>query len=219
MEHHADDLHPTSGYSKEEEIANSVTHAIGTALSVVALTLAVVYSSMKGDPYLIVASAVYGVSMVALHASSALYHAARDLTWKRRFLFLDHACIYVFIAGSYTPFVLGPLRGPLGWGVFGAVWLAALVGVFRELSSTQEGGWTTALVYVCMGWICVVCLKPLYHELTGTGFAFLMTGAVLYTVGIVFYLWRGFKYHHAVWHLFVTGGAVCQFFAVLTLMQ
>lgn len=213
------ELHPTSGYSGAEEFANSLTHGIGFVLSVVALVVAVVSASLLRDPYLIVAAAVYGASLCCLHLSSTLYHSARRLAWKRRLLLLDHAAIYLLIAGSYTPFALGPLRGPIGWTLFGIIWALAGAGVYRELRVRKRGGLRSSVIYLVMGWLVALFIYPLYQSMTATGFALLVAGGVVYSVGVVFYLWKRLPYHHAVWHLFVIGGAACQFFAVMTLFS
>lgn len=212
------EVHPTSGFTVEEEIANSITHIVGVVFSLVATTLMVVYASLARDVWFIVACGVYGATLLALHTASSLYHSARDLRWKRRFLVLDHSCIYLLIAGTYTPFVLGPLRGPLGWSFFGVVWGLAILGVFKEALVPKRGGWWGSLIYLSMGWLCLGFLKPLYETLSFTGFTMLLTGGFVYSLGVVFYLWRRMKYNHAIWHLFVLGGAVCQWIAVMTLL-
>jgi len=211
------EVHPTSGYSAAEEAWNSITHGIGLVCALAGLVLAVVFASLKGSPYGIVAASVYGSCLVALYLASFLYHTARNLRWKTLFLKLDHACIYLLIAGSYTPFTLGPLRGPLGWTLFGIVWAIALVGITRELFIAKRGGLWGALLYLAMGWLCVIAIQPLFEKLSTSGFILLFTGGVVYSVGVIFYLLRQMKYHHAIWHLFVVGGSVCQFLAILTL--
>ena len=212
------ELHPTSGYTREEEIANTVTHAIGIGLSVAALVLTVVFASMHADPYLITASAIYGTSLLLLYTASTLYHAARNLRWKRRFLILDHACIYVLIAGTYTPFTLGPLRGPVGWSLFGVIWGLAIAGVFKEIFAAKRGGFWSSMIYLAMGWLVIGFVFPLYIHLSTQAFILVLTGGVVYSLGIIFYLWRDLKFSHAIWHLFVVGGTVVQFFAILSIV-
>ena len=208
-------LHPTSGFTRAEEIANTVTHGLGILLGLAALVLTVVFASLYQGPYLIVASAIYGTSLVLLYTASTLYHAARDLRWKKRFLVLDHACIYLLIAGTYTPFVLGPLRGPAGWTLFGIIWGLALLGIVRELFTARRGGLFSSLIYLAMGWAVLAFAVPLYARMTGPAFTMVVVGGVVYSLGVVFYLMKRLPYHHAIWHLFVVGGSVCQFFAVL----
>ncbi len=212
------ELHPTSGFSRGEEVANSLTHGVGFILSIAALVVAAAAASLTGDFYLILATAVYGTSLCTLHLSSTLYHSARSLHWKRRFLVLDHSAIYVLIAGTYTPFALGPLRGTLGWILLALIWSLAAYGIYRECLSRRRGGLRSSLIYLAMGWLVAFFIYPLYHALSPEGFTLLIAGGAVYSVGVVFYLWKKLPYHHAVWHLFVIGGAACQYFAILTLL-
>ncbi len=209
------ELHPTSGYTPAEEIANSVTHGIGLVLAVAGLAGAVVVASLRADAALVTAAAVYGASIVALYLASTLYHSARSLRWKRRFLVLDHSCIFLLIAGSYTPFALGPLRGPLGWTLFGVVWGLAAAGIARECFASRRGGAGSALVYLAMGWLCLWVIVPLWVNLPRVSFVLLLTGGLFYSVGVIFYLYRRIPYHHAIWHLWVMGGSIFQYFAVI----
>ena len=211
-------LHPTSGYTRFEEWANSITHGIGIGLSIAGLVVAVVLFSLKADAYLVTASAIYGSTLLVLHLSSTLYHSARDLKWKKRFLVADHASIYLLIAGTYTPFCLGPLRGPIGWTVFGIIWGLAAMGILREILRPQRGTWFSTGIYLAMGWLVLAFLFPLIRALSTYGLVMLITGGALYSIGVLFYRWHSLKYHHAVWHLFVVAGATCQFFSVLSLL-
>lgn len=215
----ASELHPTSGYTVAEEVMNSLTHGIGLLLALAGLVVAVVLAASSGSVYAMVAASVYGCSLVLLYLASFLYHSVRDLRWKQFFLKWDHACIYLLIAGSYTPFTLGPLRGGIGWTLFGVIWFLAVVGVIRELRVAKRGGLWGALLYLAMGWLCVFAVKPLFQALSGTAFALLFAGGVVYSLGILFYLAKGLKYHHAVWHLFVLGGSVCQYLAILSVLK
>ena len=213
------ELHPTSGYSREEEWANSVTHGVGAALSIAGLVVAVVLASLKTDAYLITASAIYGASLLILHFSSTMYHSVRDLKWKKRFLAADHASIYLLIAGTYTPFCLGPMRGPAGWTLFGIIWGLAVTGIFREIFRPKRGTWFSTGIYLAMGWLILLFLMPLVRVLSSYGLIMLITGGVLYSAGVIFYKWHSLKFHHAVWHLFVVAGATCHFFAVLSVIN
>ncbi len=213
-----DDVHPTSGYTPFEEVMNSVTHGLGLVWAITALVLSVVFASLHSDAWLVVASAVYGTSLIVLYLSSFLYHTVRSIKLKRFFLTWDHACIYLLIAGSYTPFTLGPIRGPWGWSIFGIVWTLAIGGVIKEILAAKRGGFWSSMIYLAMGWICIFAIVPLYFNMTAAGFTLLIVGGVVYSVGIIFYLFRRMKYHHAVWHLFVLGGSVCQWVSVLTIL-
>ena len=154
--------------------------------------------------------------MVLLYGVSALYHALPAGTAKRWFQRLDHAAIYVFIAGSYTPFTLGVLGGPWGWSLFGVVWAAAAFGVAVKLLNRLRHPWVSTGLYVAMGWVAVVAVGPLVERMPPAGLAWLVAGGLSYTLGaIVFLLDNRVRYAHAVWHLFVVGGSVCHFFAAL----
>jgi len=212
-------VHPTSGYSSAEEIANSVIHGVGLLFAIAGLVLAVVFAARCQEPTLIVACSVYGATLVLLYTASMLYHGSRNPRWKRVFLVLDHSCIYLVIAGTYTPFTLGPLHGAGGWILFGIIWGLAAAGVAKEAVLRRRSDLWAALIYLFMGWICVGGVVPLYARLSASGFALLFAGGVVYSLGVVFYLWKRLKYHHAVWHLFVVGGSVCQFLAVLSLLH
>lgn len=212
------ELHPTSGYSQAEEWANAVTHGIGCVLSIAGLVIAVVLASLKSDAWMVTACSLYGSTLIILHLSSTLYHAARNLKWKKAFLAADHSSIYLLIAGTYTPFCLGPLRGPAGWSLFGIIWGLAGMGILREIIRPQRGTWVSTAIYLIMGWLVIGFLYPLVQSISSLALALLVTGGVLYSVGVVFYCWHSLKFHHAVWHLFVVAGATCHFLAVLTLL-
>ncbi|HNX03972.1 MAG TPA: hemolysin III family protein, partial [Opitutales bacterium] len=193
-----DEVHPTSGYTPFEEVMNSVTHGLGLVWAITALVLSVVFASLHSDAWLVVASAVYGTSLIFLYFSSFMYHTVRSLRLKSFFLTWDHACIYVLIAGSYTPFMLGPIRGPWGWTIFGLVWALAIAGVIKEILASKRGGLISSIIYLAMGWICVFAIVPLYFNMTRWGFALLFIGGLVYSFGVIFYLMRRMKYHHAV---------------------
>lgn len=212
------DLHPTSGYTPAEEWANAITHGIGAVLSLAGLVVAVVLASLNTNAYLITACAIYGSSLLILHLSSTLYHSARDLRWKRRFLAADHASIYLLIAGTYTPFCLGPMRGAVGWTLFGVIWGLAVFGIFKEVFRPRRGTHVSTTIYLLMGWLVIGFLYPLITSVSTHGLIMLLVGGCLYSIGVLFYKWHSLKYHHAIWHLFVLGGAACQFVAVMGLV-
>lgn len=212
-------LHPTSGYSSIEEIANSVTHGIGAVLSTAGLAVAVVYASLRADPWLITACSIYGASLILLHLSSTFYHAARNLKWKKLFLAADHSSIYLLIAGTYTPFCLGPMRGSAGWTLFGLIWGLAILGILREILRPRRGTWFSTAIYLAMGWLVLAFLYPLVKSITAGAVALLLIGGLLYSIGVIFYRWHSLKFHHAIWHAFVMAGALVQFFAVLSLLR
>ncbi len=196
-----------------EEAANSITHGVGALLSVAALAALVTAASLRGTAWHIVSAAIFGASLVLLYTSSALYHALPEGRAKHVFLVLDHALIYVLIAGTYTPFTLVTIRGGWGWSMFGVVWGVALAGiVFKSLFVKQLRRLSTA-AYVVMGWSIVIALRPLVAGLPAAGFAWVVAGGLAYSAGVVFYL-SPRRYAHAVWHVFVMLGSACHFWAV-----
>jgi hemolysin III len=199
-----------------EELANAISHGIGFVLALASLPLLLVFVPRGVGAINIVAACVFSATMMVLYLVSALYHAwppGAGKTWLNRF---DHAAIYVFIAGSYTPFVLGVLRGGWGWSLFGVVWaLAALGCTAKMLDRLRHPLWSTGL-YVAMGWIAVVAAAPLVDRMPGAGLAWVVGGGLSYTAGAaVFLLDSRVRYAHFVWHLFVLGGSACHFVAVL----
>lgn len=208
----------THTYTRREEVANAITHGIGGLLSLAGLILLIVFASLKGTAVHIVTFTVYGVSMLLLYTASTLVHSFPEGKAKDILEIMDHSSIYIFIAGTYTPIVLAVLGGSLGWTLFGIVWGIALFGVVFKLFYTKRFLFTSTLLYIAMGWIIVLAWRPLTANLSVEGVVLLVVGGVLYTVGTVFYVWRSFPFHHAVWHLFVLGGSVAHFFAILLYM-
>ncbi len=199
-----------------EEIANALTHGLGFLLAVASLPILVWQANRLGSAIDIVAASVFAGTMMLLYGVSALYHALPHGAAKRWFQRFDHAAIYLFIAGSYTPFTLGVLNGAWGWSLFGVVWGAAAFGVTVKLLNRLRHPWISTGLYVAMGWVAVVAAGPLIERLPVAGLAWLVAGGVSYTLGAaVFLLDNRVRYAHAVWHLFVLGGSVCHFFAAL----
>jgi len=199
-----------------EHIANSVTHGVGFMASLVAMPVVIFAAMKRDDPWQIAGAAVYGLSLVTLYGASTAYHSFPRSPSTRVLRILDHSAIFLLIAGSYTPFALGPLRGPWGWSLLAAVWGMALVGIalktFRGFGTKR----LTTSVYVAMGWLSVVAVKPLLTLVGPAGFWWLLAGGLCYTGGVVFYATdERVRYGHAVWHLFVLAGSTCHFFAVL----
>lgn len=198
-----------------EEIFNSVTHGIGTLLSIAALVLLIVFAAIKGDAWHVVSFSIFGSTLVLLYLSSTLYHSFTKEKLKNLFARFDHAAIFLLIAGTYTPFLLTALRGTLGWTMFGIIWAVAISGVvIRSIYLTRFRKFMVGL-YLTMGWMVVVAIGPLVKNLPSISLLFLMLGAVMYTVGVVFYAWRNLKYGHGIWHLFVLAGSILHFFAVI----
>lgn len=199
-----------------EEIANSLSHGIGCLLAIASLPILVHQAAMRGGAADIVGASLFAGSAIVLYLVSALYHALPAGTAKRWLNRLDHAAIYLFIAGSYMPFVLGVLFGAWGWALFGVVWGAASVGVVAKLlDRLRHPLWSTAL-YVAMGWVALAAALPLVERMSAPGLAWLLAGGVSYTVGAVVFLFDSkVRYAHFAWHLFVIGGSTCHFFAAL----
>jgi hemolysin III len=208
-------LAATHIFSKKEEIANSITHGVGVLLSISALVILIVYSSLYGNVWHIVSFTIFGVTMVILYMSSTLLHSFPEGKAKDIFEIFDHSSIYFFIAGTYTPFLLIVIKGTLGWSLFGIVWGLAIAGTVFKCFFVKKYLFSSTALYVVMGWLIVFAWKPLVNNLSPEGMTYLIIGGVLYTLGAVFYVWRGFKYHHAVWHLFVLAASVAHFFCVL----
>lgn len=201
-------------YAKQEEIANWITHAVALLLSITALVLMVVYSARYGDAYHVVSSAVFGTTLILLYGASTLYHLVPVSRLKKVFQKLDHAMIYLLIAGTYTPYTLVNLRGPWGWSIFGVVWGVALTGLLLELIMKKRLGWLSVSLYLCLGWLIVVAVKPLMVHLGGGGMVLLVAGGLFYSLGVIFYLWKRLPFQHAIWHIFVIAGSLCHFFSI-----
>lgn len=205
----------THTYSRREEVANAVTHGIGAVLSVAALALLVVFAAQYGSAWHVVSFSIYGATMLLLYFNSTMVHSLREGKAKDFFEFLDHSSIYLFIAGTYTPFMLVAIRGPLGWTLFGIAWGIAVFGVVFKAFFVKRFLFMSTIFYIAMGWMIVIAWGPLTQAVANGGITLLVLGGVLYTLGTVFYVWRGFPYHHAIWHLFVLAGTVLHFFVVL----
>lgn len=190
------------------------THAIGTALAVAALVTMIIFAG--SDAFRIVSASVFGTSLIALYLSSTLYHATSCPRRKPRMQALDHACIYLLIAGSYTPLSLVALRGPWGWSLFGAVWTLALGGVLLKtlIPGKRDTWWSTAL-YIIMGWLAVFAFGPMLRALSPVGVAWMVAGGLCYTLGVIFFAWRTLRFNHAIWHLFVLAGSACHVVATV----
>ncbi|TSB46108.1 PAQR family membrane homeostasis protein TrhA [Alkalicoccobacillus porphyridii] len=205
----------THVFSKGEEIANAITHGIGALLSLAGLVLLIVYSSLYGTVWHIVSFSIYGTSMLILYAASTLVHSFPPGKVKDLFEILDHSAIYLFIAGTYTPILFIVVQGALGWTLFGVIWGIATLGIVFKIFFVKKFLVISTLFYLLMGWMALFAIKPIISALPLAGVAFLVGGGLLYSLGTIFYIWRGFKFHHAVWHLFVLGGTILHFFLII----
>ena len=197
------------------ERLNGGTHLIGAVLATTGAAALVVLAARQGDPWKIVSFSIYGVMLLALYVVSTLYHSTRGKA-KDVFRKLDHCSIYLLIAGTYTPFALVTLRGAWGWSLFGSVWGLALLGIVQEAWLAKGARIVSVVIYVVMGWLSVIAVKPLLTTLTPAGFAWLAAGGLLYTGGIVFYaLDKKLRHGHGIWHVFVLAGSVSHYLAIL----
>lgn len=207
---------PARAQTRGEEIANAVSHGLGFGLAVAVLPVLVVAAVRHGSAADVVGAALFAATMAVLYLASTLYHAlpaGRAKAWAGR---VDHAAIYLFIAGSYTPFTLGVLRGAWGWTLFGLVWGLAVTGIVLKLTDRLRHPWLSTGLYVAMGWLVLVAVGPLADRLSATGLAWLVAGGVAYTLGAVaFMLDNGVRYMHFVWHLAVLAGSACHVVAAL----
>lgn len=198
-----------------EEIANSLTHGLGLVASIAGLVVLVGATATRGDAWTIVACSIYGATLVLMYGASTLYHALARTRAGNVLRRLDHAAIYLLIAGTYTPFVLVSLRGPWGWTLFGISWGLALLGITAKAVLGLRWPIVSTTVYILMGWLVLVAVGPLFRHVPGDAIAWLVAGGLLYTTGVVFYAWERVRYAHTVWHLFALGGSVCHYVAVL----
>ncbi|MDB5832116.1 MAG: hemolysin [Caballeronia sp.] len=194
---------------------NSVTHLVGTVLSVAGLATLVTMAAMERDPYKIVSFAVYGAMLLTLYTISTLYHWVRSPRAKAVLQKCDHSAIYLLIAGSYTPFTLVTLRGPWGWSLFGVSWGLAALGIVQELTLGRRTRSVSMVIYVMMGWLALVAIRPLVSALPPAGTAWLLAGGLIYSAGIYFFINdERIRHGHGIWHLFVLGGSLCQFVSI-----
>lgn len=206
--------------SSGEEVANAVTHVVGSHLGAAMLALLVWQGAVSGIDvgWKVTGAAIFGVSVILLYAISSAYHAVMYPPARRVLHVMDHMAIFILIAGTYTPLCLVTLRPShpaLAWSIFGVEWGAAVLGILFKLRTTGRFRYISTSAYVVMGWVAVAAIVPLVKSLNGVGTMWLALGGGLYTVGCVFYLWKSLPYAHMVWHLFVLAGTICHFFCVL----
>lgn len=197
-----------------EERANFFTHAIGLILAIGGLMLLLKLTANDPDGWRRVSFILYGTSVVFLFASSTFYHASTIYRIKRILQIVDHIAIYLLIAGTYTPFLLGPLRGTWGWTLLIIIWTLAIGGSVLKFWLTGKYRRISTAIYLGMGWLAVVAVKPMVEAVPAASLIWLLTGGICYTVGVYFYNKRSFRYHHAVWHLFVIAGSACHFVSI-----
>jgi len=197
-----------------EEIANAVTHGLGFLLSIAGLVVIVTYAALRGTVWTVVSCSIYGGTLVLLYLSSTLYHAIPGPKTKRIFRIFDHSAIYLLIAGSYTPFILVRMRTPGGIVLLSVVWALSIGGIVFKSFKVDGWGIVSTVLYALIGWAAVFAVGPMVHALGWVGMRWIIAGGVFYTAGIVFYAIEK-KYFHAIWHVFVLGGSITHYFAIL----
>lgn len=202
---------PVRLYTFAEELFNSITHGIGALLSIVALVILVVIAARRRDVLAIVSFAIYGSSLLILYVSSTLYHSLTAPRAKAVFRVLDHVSINLLIAGSYTPITLLALTPGWGWSLFGVVWGLAILGILLNIAGLEKTRRISLILYVLMGWLVIVAIKPMLAMVPAGLLYFLFAGGLFYTVGILFYAVKKIPFNHGIWHLFVLGGSICHF--------
>jgi len=203
-------------HSIREEIANALTHGLGATAALAGGAVMITLAALYGDAWQLGSAIVFGISLLLLYLASTLYHAIQHPVVKGRLKVFDHCAIYLLIAGTYTPFTLIGLRGPWGWGLFAAIWALAVAGIVFKLFYTGRFKLLSTIIYIAMGWLVIVAAKPLLNALDASTLGWLLAGGICYTLGTVFYHRPSLKYSHAIWHLFVVGGSVCHYIAVLS---
>lgn len=201
-------------YTLGEEIFNSVSHGVGGGLSIAGTVVLIVLAAIHSDAWGVVSSAIFGASLIILYTMSTLYHAITNPRAKAFFRIMDHNTIFFLIAGTYTPITLVPLRGALGWVLFGIVWGAAVLGIVFNSIDLEKFRKPSVVCYIAMGWVIVIAIKPMLQKVSPLSLWFLLIGGLFYTVGVIFYVKKKKKYFHSIWHLFTIAGSVFHYFAV-----
>lgn len=205
-------------YTLGEEIFNAISHGAGGLLSIGGTVVLIIFAAIYSNVWGVVSSAIYGASLIILYTMSTLYHAITNVKAKKFFRIMDHNTIFFLIAGTYTPVTLVPLRGPLGWTLFGIVWGAAIVGIVLNSINLEKFRKPSVVCYIAMGWVVLIAVKPMLQSVYPLALWFLLIGGIFYTVGIIFYNKKDKKYFHSIWHLFTIAGSVFHYFTILLIM-
>lgn len=205
-------------YTLGEEIFNSVSHGLGGGLSIAGTVVLIVFAAIYSNAWGVVASAIYGSSLIILYTMSTLYHAITNRKAKAFFKIMDHNTIFFLIAGTYTPITLVPLRGAFGWVLFGVIWAAAILGIVLNSIDLEKFRKPSVVCYILMGWAVIFAIRPMLRSVNKLSLLFLLIGGLFYTIGVIFYVMKKKRYFHSIWHLFTIGGSVFHWFAVLLIM-
>jgi len=203
-----------SEYTVLEEVLHAITHGVGVLLSVFGLSWMLYLSIGAEDPWRVVASSIYGATLIALFLASTVYHSMYASRHREIFRLLDHCAIYLLIAGTYTPFLLVAMRNDTGWWLFGTIWALATAGIIKKLWFRNRFPKIALASYLAMGWLAVIAAPQMAEAIGPSGMAWLLAGGILYSVGAIFYVAHRVPFNHAVWHLFVLGGGVCHFLSI-----
>lgn len=201
--------------SSREELVNSITHGAGLLLSIIGSVMLVIPASVHGDIKRIICFSIYGSSLIIMYAASTLYHSFPSERSKNILTLIDHSAIYLLIAGTYTPVVLISLRGVWGWSYFGTIWAMALAGIACTLILGERAQVLSIVIYLLMGWLSLIAIPSIAKNIPFGAIVLLLTGGILYSLGIIFYFWEKLSFHHAIFHIFVLGGSLCCYFAIL----
>ena len=201
--------------SSREEVVNSITHGVGLLLSIIGSVVLVIPASVHGDIKRIICFSIYGSSMITLYAASTLCHSLPSGRIKNIFILIDYSAIYLLIAGTYTPLVLISLRGVWGWSYFGTIWVMAIAGIAFTLILREKAQVLSIIIYLLMGWLALFAIPPILKNIPFSAIALLFAGGIIYSMGIIFYFWEKLLFHHAIFHIFVLGGSLCCYFAIL----
>lgn len=205
---------PITYYSRKEELFNVLSHFLGFILSIAATVLLITFAAVYGNVWQIISFSIFGATLITLYLASTLYHAARKKNLRRKLNILDHAAIYLLIAGTYTPYCLVALHGAIGWVLLGVTWGLALIGIILKLFYTGRFNILSTVGYVAMGWVAVLAAKPLYENLESGALLYLILGGVCYTIGAVFYAIERIPYNHAIFHIWVLAGSILHFVSI-----
>ena len=208
----------TKRYTLGEEIFNSVSHGVGGLLGVAGTAVLIVLAALRADAWAVVSAAVYGFSLILLYTMSTLYHAITNRRAKSFFRIMDHDTIFFLIAGTYTPITLIPLRGAVGWVLFGVIWGAAVIGVVMNSIDLEKFRKPSVVCYALMGWAVIFAVKPLIAHCAPLTLWFLLIGGLCYSIGIIFYAMKSKRYFHSVWHLFTIAGSAFHYFSVMLML-
>ena len=212
------ELCPVSGESPQEEKINHWTHLIGLLFSLMGFPFLIIYSSKYGDVWQVTGYIIYGITLILLFFASTYYHGCKKIQRKGTLKILDHACIYLLIAGSYTPFTLGPLRESTGMILLSIEWTIAVVGILFKIYTINRFHMLSLITYLLMGWLVIVSWSTLMAALSPLAVGLLCAGGLCYTLGAVFFVWNSLPFNHGIWHVCVLGGSVSHYFAIMTLL-